>query len=342
VKRPKRGQGVANDAETKGAAEAKKRTRSPVDPPGKKRQKARTADPGIKQSGASAGRMEMCVVVTADTPRDDKTNPVQQGKPPQSSAQKPSGPLSEKEVSMLMKALIHAPEHIQISTAKRIDFHAICPRSDLSVTGLKYSVDRDALILMPDDIPGHPGPGLFPIVVEGDGNCLTRVGSMLGYGTESYHLEIRLRIAVELILHKDLYLDEAYLSRGLPGNEKLHPDQIAKWSEGYNGQHLSPGVVEKLYCSEINQTLKDKQYLGQWQVFALSSVLNCELFSAYPKRGLDEIRQGRHRTILPRQGSKSKSIPPIVMWSSSRHDMQEEYWVANHFTMILPLIQNTR
>ena len=45
----------------------------------------------------------------------------------------------------------------------------------------------------------------MPVVVGADGNCLYRAFSLLFQGNESGHVELRLRTAVELLLHKSYY-----------------------------------------------------------------------------------------------------------------------------------------
>lgn len=44
-----------------------------------------------------------------------------------------------------------------------------------------------------------------PIRVGADGNCLFRTVSKGLYGSESYHIELRLRAALEIALHSDSY-----------------------------------------------------------------------------------------------------------------------------------------
>ena len=75
---------------------------------------------------------------------------------------------------------------------------------------MKAHVDKTALRQLPDNYR-H----LYPIVVNGDGNCLARVGSVLAYGMEASHADIRLRLAVEMIENKDYYLKTENISKGI-------------------------------------------------------------------------------------------------------------------------------
>ena len=51
-----------------------------------------------------------------------------------------------------------------------------------------------------------PELGLRSVKVMADGNCLPRVGSLLSFGHEANHVEMRVRIAHELITHDSKYL----------------------------------------------------------------------------------------------------------------------------------------
>ena len=194
---------------------------------------------------------------------------------------------------------------------------------------------------MSDDLPKNVltyGSASFSIIINGNRNCLARVGSMMMYGSESHHMEVRLRIACEMILYRDLYLQENHLSKDLPTNQCLTPAMVAQFSDSYTGQNLDADGVKGIYLNEIQQVLKPCEYMGTWQLFALASVLKMPLFSAYPKRGNPVVRRHLRRVIMPRRelGDQNAKLP-IVMWSSCRMDMTEEHWVPNHFTTVLPV-----
>jgi hypothetical protein len=194
-----------------------------------------------------------------------------------------NGPMSAKNAKQLMKAMIHSPFHLQVSTASNVMFDEVSVREDLTISGLKARIDSDALHLMPDDLPSTVythGVASFPIIIEGDGNCLARVGSVLLFGTEAHHLEVRLRIATEMVLFRDCYLDQDYLSKGLPANQHLSPAMIAQFSETYVGEHLNADAVQNIFLKEVHQVLRPSSYMGLWQLFAMASVLKLPLFSA--------------------------------------------------------------
>ena len=70
-------------------------------------------------------------------------------------------------------------------------------------------VDEDALTWFPKD--SQP---LTPLKIYGDGNCLPRCASMMAFGDQDNHVEMRTRIVMELALNLDTYLDDEFLKSG--------------------------------------------------------------------------------------------------------------------------------
>jgi len=255
------------------------------------------------------------------------------------------GPQSDAYIKKMIRALIHSPQPIQIMTSENCHFSPIQIRDDLSIAGLSVAVDKVALELVTYEradfadedlkyIAPKYDPGMYPSNILGDGNCLPRCGSLLAYGSQNYHAEIRLRIAIELILYEDLYTDDDYLSRGLKG-QKLTAAAVAQMSDFFVQQKLTPTVVKRIYHREINQILKMNKYMGVWQLFAMSSVLQMRIQSMYPQLGTAAINRDLNRMILPRQQETNEI--GYILWSSTRADMKEEYWNPNHFVVFLPL-----
>ena len=216
--------------------------------------------------------------------------------------------------------------------------NAIVVRTDLSILGLGSDVDVQASSLVPPDL--RLGQGLLPIEIVGDGNCLPRCGSVIAYGTQAHHLEIRLRIAIEMVQYRDLYLDNDYLGRGITvtGINNL-AQRLAQFSAEHVTQDvLTPNKISEIYSEEIQSVLTRGTPMSMWQILAMSSVLEVPLFSVYPQMGSNAVRNDLHRLVLPRQ--TSDAIKPVfyIMWTSKREDMRDEYWVANHFVPLLPVL----
>ena len=86
---------------------------------------------------------------------------------------------------------------------------------------------------------------------------------------------------------------------------------------------------------EVKQTLQPGQCLGLWQMSALPNVLGCTLHSLYPDIREPVNRLYHNRMFLPRVNNNPAMT---VLWSSTRDDMNEEFWVANHVSLAIPLV----
>ena len=53
-----------------------------------------------------------------------------------------------------------------------------------------------------------------PVLTLGDGNCCPRSLSIAGFGDDSKHIEIRVKIVIESVINKENYLNQEYLSQG--------------------------------------------------------------------------------------------------------------------------------
>ena len=97
---------------------------------------------------------------------------------------------------MMQSSFSEAVEYLKCTPFPELvtNFHTVMSASD--------RVDKISLHLYPPDGPD----GLMPKYVTGDGNCLQQTLSLLTFGMEHCHLEIRLRIAKEGILFIDKYI----------------------------------------------------------------------------------------------------------------------------------------
>ena len=123
-----------------------------------------------------------------------------------------------------------------------------------------------------------------PIPIFGDGNCLPRCGSLFMCGHEERHVEMRVRIAVELAMNDELYLDDTFISEGTSQKETSSVSHTyAMFSDFYTpGVQLSPGDIRSLYERETLDIIKPASYMGMWQLHAVASVLGSPVQSVYP------------------------------------------------------------
>ncbi|XP_012941528.1 uncharacterized protein LOC106012614 [Aplysia californica] len=186
-------------------------------------------------------------------------------------------------------------------------------RSFLDCSG---SVDASALRLCPDSVAP-----LYPFSVEADGNCVPRSFSVLVFGDQDHHVEVRVRIIIEQVLNKSRYL--------CPDQNNL--DFLCTLSD-----HYSDDVVST-YRSEVLDICRLGTYMGMWQLKAVANVFAARVVSVYPAMGQQCFREFYNVQLDPDLSCNS-AILLTVFWSSLREDMNESYWVANHVVPLLPLV----
>lgn len=200
-------------------------------------------------------------------------------------------------------------------------------------------VDELAVDRYPDDVPDKRT--LYPCKTKADGNCLPSTGSIFAYGDPNHTSEMRVRILHELVLHKDMYLDNDFLSRGCVQDascQKQLPRVYAQYSDMHvPGMLLDERTIENIFIMETLKIRLDRSYMGIWQIHALSSVLNAPVFSIYPKLGNPNVRLDLNRVVLPRNYVRVEVDPVYIFWTSTRSDMTSTNWIPNHFVAVVPI-----
>nr|XP_029511187.1 vertnin-like [Oncorhynchus nerka]XP_029511188.1 vertnin-like [Oncorhynchus nerka] len=168
-------------------------------------------------------------------------------------------------------------------------------------------IDGVAHSLYPADAPR----GLLPLVCKGEGNLLFDAASMLLVGTTSLSLELQVRTVVDMLLWKRYYLCGMIDSKVML--------QAARFSlcaeESQDMLNLPLSVLEAIFDADVKASCFSGSYANMWHLYALSSVLQCNMYSVYPMYNL-KIRPYFNRLIRPR--SYPKDMDPItlhIMWS---------------------------
>lgn len=225
-------------------------------------------------------------------------------------------------------------------TARCQEIHQVCETFTLhydyeaSIMNTGLPVDEYALEIYPTDTPQHSV--LYPVNVKADGNCLPYAGSIHRFGNQNCGKEMRVRMIIEAVLNKSLYLSQDFLEQGLQKKQKKLAQTFALYSDEYFGSNtLNEKEVENIYKREMMKITKNSSYMGIWQLFSLASVLGRAIFSIYPCKGNVNVRRDLHRLIEPRV--KKSMSRCYIMWSSTRSDMTNDNWVPNHFVAVLPI-----
>ena len=192
-------------------------------------------------------------------------------------------------------------------------------------------IDANAAASLPPDGPKN----VHAIWTKSDGNCLTQALSISYSGTDDMHIEIRVRIIMELVQNKSKYLDHVCLSRGATyiREEETLQSIYAKYSDHYiNGQRITSSTIDYLYCKEVHDCTKMNSYMELWQLAAAASALNCPVQSVYHEGGDNLMRLDFHRVFFPVEYTPDTSTDNlIVMWTSCLRGH-----VPVHFVPLLP------
>ena len=199
-----------------------------------------------------------------------------------------------------------------------------------SIIKNRLTVDKNALNQLP---PSKPH-GLLPVLTIGDGNCMPRAISTIVFGSSEHHREIRCRIVHELVTHMEDYLNPDIVSLGCDSEKSKVIPLIAYISSSHKGESTKDlNVCREIFMRETYEVRRLGEYMGMWQLLAVSNVLECAILSVYPNKGSTKLQKCFGRGLAPRVTRYDK--PVFVFWTSSRRDMNEEWWVANHVFCLL-------
>ncbi|XP_061467714.1 vertnin [Rhineura floridana] len=189
----------------------------------------------------------------------------------------------------------------------------------------ELEVDRVAKSLYPEDAPSN----MLPLICKGEGNHLFEAASVLLWGTTSLSLELQVRTAVEMLLHKQYYL------HGMIDSKVML--QAARYSlcteESPEMTSLPLAILEAIFDADIKATCFPGTYANMWHVYALASVLQCNIYSIYPMSNL-KIRPYFNRLIRPRKCSLQVSTLHI-MWSGQQ--LSSQVFKAQYFVPVVGL-----
>ncbi|KAL8169181.1 UNVERIFIED_CONTAM: hypothetical protein K2H54_039479 [Gekko kuhli] len=189
----------------------------------------------------------------------------------------------------------------------------------------ELEVDLVAKSLYPEDAPSN----MLPLVCKGEGNHLFEAASVLLWGNTSFSLELQVRTAVEMLLHKQYYLNGMIDSKVML--------QAARYSlcteESPEMTSLPLAILEAIFDADVKATCFPGTYANMWHVYALASVLQCNIYSIYPMSNL-KIRPYFNRLIRPRKCGLQVSMLHI-MWSGQQ--VSSQVFKAQYFVAVVGL-----
>ncbi|XP_037606838.1 vertnin [Sebastes umbrosus] len=186
-------------------------------------------------------------------------------------------------------------------------------------------VDDTARGLYPPDAP----LGLLPLNCEGEGNLLFDAVSMLLVGNTGFSLELQVRTVVEMVLWKRYYLSGMIDSKMML--QAVRFSLCAEESEDMI--NLPATVLEAIFDADVKASCFPGSYANMWHLYALSSVLQFNIYSIYPMFNL-KIRPYFNRIIRSRTWPKTcENLTLHVMWSG---ELQSgSLFRPNHFVALV-------
>ncbi|XP_075388275.1 vertnin [Tenrec ecaudatus] len=180
-------------------------------------------------------------------------------------------------------------------------------------------VDSVALSLYPEDAPRN----MLPLACKGEGSLLFEAASMLLWGDAGLSLELRARTVVEMLLHRQYYL------QGMIDSKVML--QAVRYSlcseESPEMTSLPSATLEAIFDADVKATCFPSSFSNVWHLYALASVLQRNIYSIYPMRNL-KIRPYFNRVIRPRRCDHMPSTLHI-MWAGqplTSHLFRHQYF----------------
>uniref|UniRef100_A0A3Q3GS90 Vertnin n=1 Tax=Kryptolebias marmoratus TaxID=37003 RepID=A0A3Q3GS90_KRYMA len=236
----------------------------------------------------------------------------------------------KKVVQSVLRQLQEAVESSGLDAVTRVaaHVHQILAPFQLPKTPFEnfpewINVDNTAHGLYPTDAPG----GLLPLRCNGEGNLLFDAVSMLLVGNTGLSLELQVRTVVEMALWKRYYLAGMIDSKMML--QAVRFSLCAEESEDM--LNLPVTVLEAIFDADVKASCFPGSYANMWHVYALSSVLQFNIYSIYPMFNL-KIRPYFNRLIRPRTWPEDSEPHTIhIMWSGelqSESLFKPKYFVA--------------
>ena len=178
----------------------------------------------------------------------------------------------------------------------------------------------------------------YPICIEPDGNCFCRSISLLIFGSEDHHVEIRCRIVIDSVLNLENYTDHDYLMRCVN-----HVHKNCSNIDGYYccysgvknvGNHdQSLKGIQSVFREDVMRICNLKEYCGPWQFHSAANVLTSKLVMVFPSRNIQlDVRTDFNHVFCPSEIDSNKRKKFGLLWTSVCSDNRN---IHNH---VVPLI----
>lgn len=197
------------------------------------------------------------------------------------------------------------------------------PEEIMNTSSLFLPIDGISDPLIPDDVP-IPYNTLHAAEILPDGNCLSRCMSILAYGSQTMHSELRIRILKEFIDNFHVYINPATWVSDANYLSRLRATSCSPLTDPV--EHLEDNIM---------RMRKDGDYMDIFALKAGSEVIGVPIYSVYPNYAYMVVRQDLHRMLEPMHFRDLK--PRFIMWTRTDGvELEPNRWRPNHFTLLLP------
>ena len=160
-----------------------------------------------------------------------------------------------------------------------------------------------------------------PVDVTADGNCLPRSLSRIVYGSERNHLEIRVRLVLDGVLNKTMYLNNANLKVGSSSKvqDENFVQRYCRYSDNFDTcRALTKRTVERFYESEWYEYRRRGVYSGIFQLHSAANVLQMKVESYYPSLTFHSVHVDLHRSLFPLGRHDEEDLETChIVWTKS-------------------------
>ncbi|XP_027056167.1 uncharacterized protein LOC113683155 [Pocillopora damicornis] len=169
---------------------------------------------------------------------------------------------------------------------------------------------------------------------KGDGNCLFRAASILAFGDESKHLEMRVRTLLELACNKLRYLNDPNNKQRIHAEERYILRKSSRKRRDECSEELDTLNLEVYFKQVVRETCKESNSAVVWHLLALPTVFWRSVKIVFPEvtEDIRELQECFKDAIDP-CGGRSMLDPLVIMWTSIK---PLEEMKLNHFVPLVP------
>lgn len=152
-----------------------------------------------------------------------------------------------------------------------------------------------------------------------DGNCLARSLSAAVFGSEDYHTELRVRLAMELAIRWPNYLSAE------------HGEDLLAFLHASGDFSVVP-TLELAFQCEVVAAVANSKDMGLWHLMAAANVLGRVVHSVFPTQNPFMTKICKPE----KQGTSATATPVYIQWTSTHNTPLDAMWTANH---VVPVVK---